>query len=99
MRRVNMHEAKTHLSRLVEQAANGEPFVIANAGKPIVKVVPPDPPQAQPTRRWGFAADLFAAGEWVAPDDIKAFGRKEIMSMFFGGDPLADDLLADESSS
>jgi prevent-host-death family protein len=33
---VNIHEAKTHLSRLVEQAANGEPFVIAKAGKPLV---------------------------------------------------------------
>lgn len=34
MRTVNIHEAKTHLSRLVEQAARGEPFVIAKAGKP-----------------------------------------------------------------
>ncbi len=40
MRRVNIHQAKTHLSRLVEEAARGEPFVIAKAGKPIVKVVP-----------------------------------------------------------
>ena len=32
----NMHEAKTHLSRLVEAAANGEPFIIARAGKPVV---------------------------------------------------------------
>jgi len=35
---INIHQAKTHLSRLVEQAANGEPFVIAKAGKPMVKV-------------------------------------------------------------
>ena len=34
MRTVNMHEAKTHLSRLVKAAADGEPFVIARAGKP-----------------------------------------------------------------
>ena len=39
MRTVNMHEAKTHLSRLVEAAAKGEPFIIARAGKPVVKVV------------------------------------------------------------
>ena len=38
MRIVNMHEAKTHLSRLVKAAAEGEPFVIARAGKPVVKV-------------------------------------------------------------
>ena len=40
MRTVNMHEAKTHLYRLVEQASKGEPFIIARAGKPLVKVVP-----------------------------------------------------------
>ena len=40
MRVVNMHEAKTHLSRLVEQAAKGEEFIIAKAGRPLVKVVP-----------------------------------------------------------
>lgn len=40
MRTVNMHEAKTHLSRLVERAAKGEGFIIAKAGKPLVKVVP-----------------------------------------------------------
>ena len=37
MQTVNIHEAKTHLSRLIEQAARGEPFVIAKAGKPLVK--------------------------------------------------------------
>jgi prevent-host-death family protein len=40
MKTVNIHEAKTHLSRLVEDAAKGEAFVIAKAGKPLVKVVP-----------------------------------------------------------
>ena len=44
MRTVNIHEAKTHLSRLVEAAAKGEPFIIAKAGKPLVKVVPVDAP-------------------------------------------------------
>lgn len=40
MKSVNIHEAKTHLSRLVEAAAQGESFIIAKAGKPMVKVVP-----------------------------------------------------------
>ncbi len=40
MRTVNIHEAKTHLSRLVREAAQGKPFVIARAGKPLVKVIP-----------------------------------------------------------
>jgi prevent-host-death family protein len=44
MRTVNIDEAKTHLSRLVQRAANGEPFIIAKAGKPLVKVVPLDAP-------------------------------------------------------
>ena len=50
MRIVNMHEAKTHLSRLVEAAANGEPFIIARAGKPVVKVVALEAPGAGSTR-------------------------------------------------
>ena len=37
---VNMHEAKTHLSRLVEKAAKGEPFIIAKAGKPMARLSP-----------------------------------------------------------
>ncbi|MGH8577284.1 MAG: type II toxin-antitoxin system prevent-host-death family antitoxin [Gammaproteobacteria bacterium] len=44
METINIHEAKTHLSRLVEQAAKGEPFIIAKAGKPLVMVVPLDAP-------------------------------------------------------
>ncbi|NEH40225.1 type II toxin-antitoxin system Phd/YefM family antitoxin, partial [Rhizobium ruizarguesonis] len=40
MQTVNIHEAKTHLSRLVDKAAKGESFIIAKAGKPMVKVTP-----------------------------------------------------------
>ena len=56
MRTFNMHEAKTHLSRLVEAAANGEPFIIARAGKPVVKVVAVEAPSAGAARRVGFMA-------------------------------------------
>ena len=52
MKTVNIHEAKTHLSQLVDAAAKGEPFIIAKAGKPLVKVVPVDAPAAP--RRLGF---------------------------------------------
>lgn len=45
MRTVNMYEAKTHLSRLVDRAAKGEPFIIAKAGKPLVKLLPLDAPR------------------------------------------------------
>jgi prevent-host-death family protein len=39
MKTVNIHDAKTHLSRLVEAAAKGEPFIIAKGGKPLAKVI------------------------------------------------------------
>jgi prevent-host-death family protein len=48
---VNIHEAKTHLSRLLEEAVNGEDIVIAKAGKPKVRLVPVEP---RPKRRLGF---------------------------------------------
>jgi prevent-host-death family protein len=50
---VNIHEAKTHLSRLVEQAAKGHEFVIAKAGKPMVRVIPIEAPPG-PSAGWAF---------------------------------------------
>jgi prevent-host-death family protein len=81
MRTVNMHEAKTHLSRLVDQAAKGEPFVIAKAGKPMVKVVPIDAPPVKPMRRLGFMK-----GQILVPDDFDTMGQEEIIRMFEGED-------------
>lgn len=80
MRAINIHEAKTHLSRLVDQAAKGEPFVIAKAGKPLVKVVPIDPPPPA-THRLGFMQ-----GEFTVPDDFDTMMQDEIIAMF-EGDP------------
>jgi prevent-host-death family protein len=60
---VNIHEAKTHLSRLIERALKGEAFVIAKAGKPLVKVTALEAPG--PPRRLGFLA-----GELEVPDDF-----------------------------
>lgn len=77
MRQVNIHEAKTHLSRLVEEAANGEPFIIAKAGKPIAKVVPLDVDERQDKRRGGFLAEHIRV-----PDDFDRMGEKEIAEMF-----------------
>lgn len=79
MRTVNMHEAKTHLSRLVEAAANGEPFIIARAGKPIVKVMAVEAPDAETARRLGFLA-----GEIAVPDDFDHMGGAEIEALFEG---------------
>jgi len=77
METINIHEAKTHLSRLVEQASKGESFIIAKAGKPMVKVVPIDPPEERVVKRIGFME-----GQGTVPDDFKAFGREEIEEMF-----------------
>ena len=79
MRTVNIHEAKTHLSRLVDAAAKGEPFIIAKAGKPLVKVVPIDAPAAP--RRLGFME-----GEFTVPDDFDTMYQEEIEKMFYGED-------------
>lgn len=75
MRTVNMHEAKTQLSRLVERAAKGEAFIIAKAGKPLVKVVPLDAPAAK--RPIGFMD-----GEFAVTDDFDRMGQKEIQRLF-----------------
>ncbi len=79
MRTINIHEAKTHLSRLVDEAEKGEPFIIAKAGKPKVKVVPIDTVEAQPKRRIGFLK-----GKIKVPDDIKTPFAEEIEKMFYG---------------
>ena len=81
MRVVNIHEAKTHLSRLVEQAAEGEAFVIAKAGKPMVRVVPLETADGDgPPRRFGFLR-----GQLKVPADFDRMGEGEITKMF-GGD-------------
>jgi prevent-host-death family protein len=76
---VNIHEAKTHLSRLIEKAANGEPFIIAKAGKPMVRVTAVDAPPRHKQRRIGFGTGLSKI-----PSDIKKPFEKEIEEMFYG---------------
>ncbi|MBK1718155.1 type II toxin-antitoxin system Phd/YefM family antitoxin [Thiocystis violacea] len=79
MRTINIHEAKTHLSRLVEQAAAGEPFVIAKAGRPLVKVLPLDAPESGQIRRLGFMT-----GQIAVPDDFDRLGQDAIANLFAG---------------
>jgi prevent-host-death family protein len=81
MKTVNMHEAKTHLSRLVEQAVQGEPFIIAKAGKPMVKVVAVDAPDTTRKSRLGFMK-----GQFKVPDDFDTMMADEIEEMFYGKD-------------
>ena len=77
MKTVNIHAAKTHLSRLVEEAATGEDIVIAKAGKPMVRLVP-----ARPRKRTGFGElkgrmTIAADFDDPLPDALlRAFGAK-----------------------
>jgi prevent-host-death family protein len=80
MRTVNIHEAKTHLSRLIERAAKGEGFIIAKAGKPLVKVLPLDAEETAGSPRLGFMA-----GEIAVPDDFDRMGEDEIKRRFGAG--------------
>ena len=75
MKTVNIHEAKTQLSRLVDRAAKGESFVIAKAGKPLVKVTALDAP-AKP-KRLGFLK-----GQIKVPNDFDRMGEREIAALF-----------------
>lgn len=76
-----MHEAKTHLSRLVEEAAAGEPFVICKAGRPLVLVTRLDPTDDTnaPRRRLGLLA-----GACGVPDDFDQMAADAIADLFEG---------------
>lgn len=80
MPKVNIHEAKTHLSRLVERAARGEIFVIAKAGRPMAKLVPIALTEPAKPKRLGFLQGVFKV-----PDDFDRMGENEIAGLF--GDP------------
>jgi prevent-host-death family protein len=79
MKVVNIHEAKTHLSKLVEEAAKGEPFIIAKAGKPMVKIVALDSPVTKKPKRLDSLK-----GQFSIPDDFDRMFEKEIEQMFYG---------------
>ena len=74
MRTVNMDEARTHLSRLVDAAAEGMPFIITRAGKPVVKVIAVEARVSGATRRLGFLA-----GRISVPEDFDRMGSGERM--------------------
>jgi prevent-host-death family protein len=82
IRVVNIHEAKTHLSRLVDEAEQGRPFIIAKAGKPKVKVSRIDEPAKTVKSRIGFMKGMY-----TIPDNFEEIDSrldKEIEKMFYG---------------
>lgn len=66
MRQVNIHEAKTHLSRLVEEAAAGEEIIIAKAGKPVAKLVP-IAGSREPRRLGSMRGKIWMSDDFDAP--------------------------------
>ncbi|MEN9768340.1 MAG: hypothetical protein RLZZ32_2300 [Cyanobacteriota bacterium] len=72
---INLHDAKTHLSRYVEQALDGEEVVIARAGKALVRLVPVD--ETPRKRELGFLQ-----GSAVLDCDLKADFQEDIQAMF-----------------
>ena len=77
MQTINIHEAKTHLSKLVDMAVKGEPFIIAKSGKPLVKVMALDAPDQTSRKRIGFMTS-----EISVPDDFDHMGQDEIEQLF-----------------
>jgi prevent-host-death family protein len=74
---VNLHDAKTHLSRYVDRALAGEEVVIARAGKPLVRLVPLE---TQPAPRLGG----FLRGQAILTADLKDDFKDDIEEMFYG---------------
>lgn len=88
MRIVSIENAVTNLPRLIAEAAEGDPFIIADAGKPLVKVEAaemveraPLTPEQTVKKRIGFLKDVVNV-----PDDFDEIGREEIERMFYGQD-------------
>ena len=77
MRIVNIYHVKTHLLRLVEEADKGQSFIIAKAGKPMVKLNPVGKAEAGTMSRLGFKA-----GECAAPDAFGQMSGDEIVRLF-----------------
>ena len=80
----NIHDAKTHLSRLLEEVRNGRPFVIAKSGRPIARVTSIEAPAEGQGSRLGFLA-----GQIEVPEDFDRMGDESIAALFGDGDASA----------
>jgi prevent-host-death family protein len=92
---VNVHEAKTNLSRLIEQALRGEEVIIARNGTPAVRLVQVDQDAARkPWRESGQLAGMFVEidTDWWKPDD-------ELADLFEGSDSFENRALAKRAGS
>lgn len=78
---INVHEAKTHLSRLLEGVERGESFIIARGGKPVARLVKLETRPSREPQRIGFLE-----GEIQVPEDFDRLGQDEIQHLFGLGD-------------
>jgi antitoxin (DNA-binding transcriptional repressor) of toxin-antitoxin stability system len=78
VRTVNIHEAKTNFSRLVDAASQGEVIVIAKAGRPVAQLTRLNAPQSPP--RLGFYAEMPPV-----PEDFDEWASDELADLFEGG--------------
>lgn len=79
MRTVNVNEAKTQLSRLLDAVDRGESVIIAKAGRPVACLGPLSPPEPRVVRRLGFMPGLASV-----PDDFDRMGDHDIAELFEG---------------
>lgn len=79
MSTVNIHQAKTHLSRLIDKAVQGETTIISKAGKPVAKLAPLDSTADKDRKRTGFMKNGIKV-----PSDFDRIGEKEIERLFGG---------------
>ncbi len=79
MTTVNLPDAQAHLAELVDKAVGGESFIIARAGKPLVKVIALAPAKSDSKQRIGFMK-----GHFRVPDDFDSIGAEEIADLFEG---------------
>jgi prevent-host-death family protein len=85
----NIHEAKTHLSKLLERLAAGEEIVIARAGKPVAKLIP-YAENTRPRKPGAWKGKVWLAPDWDSPET-----NKEIEDLFYRDD--REDPLLQES--
>ena len=81
METVNIHDAKTHFSRLIERVKAGEEIDIAKAGKPVARLTPMEPKPRNKISRLGFMRGAF-----TVPDDFNDMGCDEIEALFLSSD-------------
>ncbi len=76
METVNVHEAKTHFSKLLDKVEGGEEIIVARAGKPVAKLVP--------IRKRGGVKLGLLEGQYTVPEDFDTAFEEEIIALFEG---------------